>query len=102
MGQQSAEIVTAECAQHLVAIPGHERVLAIGAGNDRLMKMPSGGEDIRKLRPAHERRVIAMSMADLLHGAANQHHVIGRLEPRRWLESEFALAWTEFDFDRSQ
>src|SRR5882757_9965260 len=66
------------------------------------MQMPAGGDHIRKFRAAHEGRVIAMPVTDLFHGAAQQHHVVGRRQARRRLERELALARTEFDLDRSQ
>ena len=51
---------------------------------------------------AHEARVIALAAADLLHGAAEQHHGVGRREPDLRLERELALARTELDLDRAQ
>src|SRR6202158_594992 len=102
MVQQPGKISATERAQYLAAILVHEGVLAACAGYDRLMKMPSGRDNVRKFRPAHEGRVITMAAADLLHGAAQQDHVVGRLQAHRRLESEFALARAEFDFDRSQ
>ena len=74
----------------------------LGARHDRLMQMPAGREHIRQFRPAHEGRVIAVAMRDLLHGAAKQHHVVGGLEPLGRLEGEFALARAELDLDRPQ
>ena len=43
-----------------------------------------------------------MPLRNLLHGAAEQHHVVGGLKSSSWCKSEFALAGTEFHFDRAQ
>ena len=102
MLQQPSQILTPERAQEFTAILAHERVLAARARHDRLMQMPTGCEHVRQPRPAHEGRVIAVAMADLLHGAAKHDHGVGRLEPDRRFESEFALARAELDLDRSQ
>ena len=66
------------------------------------MQMPAGREHVRQFRPAHEGRVIAVAAADLLHGAAKQHHGVGGHEAHRRLEGEFALARAELDLDRTQ
>src|SRR3954465_12380711 len=101
MLQQPGEILTAERAEEFTAILAHERVVAPCARHDRLMQMPTGCEHVRQPRPAHEGRVITVAMADLLHGATKHNHGVGRLEPDRRSESEFALARAELDFDRS-
>jgi len=102
MLQQSCKIAAAERAQYRAALFRHESILAAGARDQRLMQMPAGREHTRQARPAHEGCVIAVPMADLLHGAAEQHHVVGGLQPVCRLEREFALARTELDFDRPQ
>src|SRR6478736_6444970 len=94
--------MTAERAQDFAASLRCKGVLAACAGYDRLMQMPAGREYIRESWAAHEGRVITVPMADLLHGAAKQHHGVGGLEPQRRLERELALARPEFDFDRAQ
>ena len=66
------------------------------------MQVPARGHDIGNLRPAHEGRVIAMPPGDLLHRAAEQRHRVGRGQPDRGPEDEFALARAIFDFDRAQ
>ena len=66
------------------------------------MQMPAGREHVRQFRAAHEGRVIAVALADLLHRAAEQHHGVGGLEPFLGCEGEFALARAELDFDRAQ
>ena len=43
-----------------------------------------------------------MAAGDLLHGAAEQDHGVGGLEPLPRRESEFALARAELDLDRAQ
>src|SRR5260370_31821099 len=101
MLQQPAEITTAERGQQLTAILRCKSILAACARYDRLMQMPAGREHIRQPRAAHEGRVITVPMADLLHGAAKQHHGVGGLEPHCRREREFALSRTEFDFDRA-
>src|SRR5438445_4118558 len=94
--------MTAERAQEFAANLRCKSVLAACARHNRLMQMPSGRERIREFWAAHEARMITVPMADLLHGAAKQHHGVGGLKPQRRLECEFALAWTEFDLDRAQ
>src|SRR5258705_13648463 len=101
MLQQPAEVKTAERAQDFAASLRCKSVLAACARYDRLMQMPSGCEHVRESRAAHEGRVITMPMADLLHGAAKQHHGVGGLKPQRRLERELALARTKFHFDRA-
>ena len=66
------------------------------------MQMPAAREHVRQLRPAHEGGVIAVAARDLLHGAAEQHHVVGRLQPLARREGELALARAELDLDRAQ
>src|SRR5258708_31302576 len=93
--------MTAERAQDFAASFRCKGVLAACAGYDRLMQMPAGREHIRESWAAHEGRVITVPMADLLHGAAKQHHGVGGLEPQRRLERELALAPPEFRLGRA-
>src|SRR5260370_9278098 len=102
MLQQPGEITTAERGQPLTAILRCKSILAACARYDRLMQMPAGREHIRQPRAAHEGRVITAPMADLLHGAAKQHHGVGGLEPHCRREREFALAPAEVDLYRAQ
>ena len=102
MPQQAREIMAAERAQRLAAVLGHESVLAAGARDDRLMQVPARREQVRQLWAAHEGGVIAVAAGDLLHGAAEQHHVVGGLESRLRRKGEFALARAELDLDRAQ
>ena len=44
----------------------------------------------------------AVALGDLLGGAAEQHHRVGRLEAGAGAEGELDLAWTELDFERAQ
>src|SRR5260370_10413296 len=90
--------MTAERAQDFATSFRCKGVLAACAGYDRLMQMPAGREHIRESWAAHEGRVITVPMADLLHGAAKQHHGVGGLEPQRRLERDLALARPRFDF----
>ncbi len=46
--------------------------------------------------------VIAVALGDLLGGAAEQHHRIGRLEPGAGAEGELDLARPELDLERAQ
>src|SRR5690349_8758114 len=94
--------MTAECAQHLAAFLRHEGVLAACARDNRLMQVPAGSEHVWKLWTAHEGRVITVPPANLLHRATKQDHGVGRFKASRRLESEFALARAELDFDRAQ
>jgi hypothetical protein len=45
--------------------------------------------------------VIAVPVTDLFHGAAQQHHVVGRCQAHRRLERELALS-DRTRLDRSQ
>src|SRR5258707_4823146 len=92
--------MTAERAQDFAASFRCKGVLAACAGYDRLMQMPAGREHIRESWAAHEGRVITVPMADLLHGAAKQHHGVGGLEPQRPVERELALGPAEFHLHR--
>ena len=102
MLQQPCQIAAAERAQQLAIVFRHEGILAAGARHDRLMQVPSGREHVRQFWPAHEGRVIAMAAGDLLHGAAKQHHGVGRRKPGHRRKCEFALARAELDLDRPQ
>src|SRR5258708_21788132 len=94
--------MTAERAQDFAASFRCKGVLAACAGYDRLMQMPAGREHVRESWAAHEGGVKTVPMADLLHGAAKQHHGVGGLKPHCRIERELTLARTEFDFDRAQ
>ena len=102
MLQQAGQIATTECAQRRAIVFRHQGILAAGARHDRLMQVPSGREQVRQFRPAHKGRMMAMAPGDLLHGAAEQHHGVGRDETRRRCKRKFALARTKLDLDRSQ
>src|SRR5262249_13766849 len=62
--------------------------------------MPATRHEIGQLRAAHEARMIAVPAADLLRGAAEQHHGVSWIQACLRTEGEFALARSEFDFDR--
>ena len=64
--------------------------------------MPATGHRIRKCRPTHERGVVAMPPTDLLHGAAEQRHVIRRLEARSGAKHKLHLARAELQFHGCQ
>ena len=102
MVEQPGQIEAAERRQSLAAVFGHEGILAACARDDRLMQMPSGGEHIRQFRAAHEGRVITVPMADLLHGAAEQHHGVGGLKPHvGWNVNSHWLGPNSTSIDRS-
>src|ERR1700736_6125668 len=94
--------MAAERGPYLAALLGGKSRLPAGPRYDRLMQMPSRCEHVRQSWTAHEGRVKTVPMADLLHGAAKQHHGVGGLKPDCRREREFALARTEFDLDRPQ
>ncbi|MGY3646098.1 hypothetical protein ACVWW2_001389 [Bradyrhizobium sp. LM4.3] len=106
MVEQAGEPGPAERAERFAALLGrflgHELVVAARAGDDRLVEMPAAREQVRQLRPAHEGGVIAVAVRDLLHGRAEQHHIVGGLQPFLRREGEFALTWPELDLDRTQ
>src|SRR5229473_6944862 len=66
------------------------------------MQMPPARHHICHFGPAHEARVIALSPADLLYGAAEQDHRVRGRESHLRMERELALARAELDFDRAQ
>ena len=57
---------------------------------------------LASLRPAHEGRVIAVALGDLLGGAPEQHHGVGRLQAGAGAEGELDLARPELDLDGAQ
>ena len=66
----NAKIVTVDSQFHIadsLAVRA-DRILAVGARDDRLMQVPAGRKYVRQFRPTHESRVIAVAAGDLLHG----------------------------------
>ncbi len=96
-----------EKARHPVPSDGGERLLGVGESVgavfvlQRLMEMPAARHDVGDLGPAHEGRVIAVALGDLLGGAPEQDHRIGRLEARAGMEGKLDLAGAELDFERT-
>ena len=66
------------------------------------MQVPSRCKHVRQFWAAHEGGVIAVAAGDLLHRAAEQHHVVGGLQSRLRRKGEFALARAELDLNRAQ
>src|SRR5262249_59499973 len=99
MREQPAQVLTSKLRQRLAR--RHEGVRTTSPLAQRLMQMPAARHDVGQLRPAHEACVIALAPAALLHGAAEQHHGVGRCEPDLRMEGELALAWAKLDLDRA-
>ena len=66
------------------------------------MQVPAARHHVGDLGPAHESRVEAVALGDLLGGAAEQHHGVGRIEARAGAEGELDLAGAELDLERAQ
>ncbi len=66
------------------------------------MEVPAARHDVRQLRPAHEGGVVAVALRDLLGGAAEQHHGVGRMQAGLGAEGELDLARPELDLERAQ
>ncbi len=64
--------------------------------------MPAARHDVRQLRPAHERGVIAPAPRDLLDRAAKEDHGVRRGHPRHRAERELELARPELDLVGAQ
>src|SRR5215475_3057807 len=64
--------------------------------------MPAARQGVGYVRAAHEARQQAVPARDLLGGAAEQHHAVGRCQPHLRVEGEFALAGAKLQLDRAQ
>src|SRR5215469_16849361 len=75
-----------------VAILAGERVAPIPEGQQRLVQVPPGREEVRQGWPAHEGREQATALADLLDRRTEQHHSVRRGKPADRAETELHLA----------
>ena len=102
MRQQPGQEMPAGVGEQLALPRRHEGVGAALAVGERLVQVPARRHHVGDARPAHEGRVQAVAPADLLHGAAEQHHGVGRLQPAQRLEGELALARAVLALHRPQ
>ena len=98
--EQPGDVLPAESGQRR-RLAG-ERVRAVRAGQQRLVQVPAGGEEVRQRGPAHERGQQPAPLADLLDRRPEQHRGVGRGQPGYGCEAELKLAGAPLVLDRSR
>ena len=96
--EQPGDVLPADPGQRLRN--AGERVRAVRAGQQRLVQVPAGGEEIRQRGPAHERGQQPAPLADLLDRRPEQYRGVGRGQSRYGREAELELAGTPLVLDR--